>query len=60
MSDTENEAVEAVETENETAEAVDSDVEECLKRETHDGSGLENDDESLLPESDFDGEEEQA
>lgn len=47
-------------TENETAEAVDSDVEECLKRETHDGSGLKNDDESFLPESDFDGEKEQA
>lgn len=30
------------------------DVDACLKRETQDGSGLENNDETKLPESDFD------
>lgn len=39
---------------NDIAEAHDEDVEECLKRSTDDGSGLENDDESLLPEAELD------
>lgn len=33
----------------------DEDVPAALERETQDGSGLENDDESELPESDFAG-----
>lgn len=33
----------------------DEDVPAALQRETQDGSGLENDDESELPESDFAG-----
>lgn len=33
----------------------DEDVPAALERETQDGSGLENDDESSLPESDFAG-----
>lgn len=36
-------------------ESVNNDVEEALKRETHDGPGFE--DESELPESDFEGDE---
>lgn len=43
--------VEVVEVEE--VQPVESDVDVCLTRETHDGSGLENDDESNLPESDF-------
>lgn len=47
VDNTADEVVEAVDTQDE------ADVDLLLKRETADGSGLANDDEAALPESDF-------
>lgn len=44
---------------DDTAEAHDEDVEECLKRETQDGSGLDEDNEATLPDSDLNEEEQE-